>query len=116
MNIDDEDKQEFPSEFTLNFNSFSKDFNTKFVKIERNHPSHPLSSKPNIYVIDESTGKPKLYEENDQDQANHELYGQKDNSKGFATLIKNERKDQNDNHFRMVRLNCLNLKLLKLSL
>jgi hypothetical protein len=34
------------------------------------------------------------------------LYVQKDNSKGFATLIKNERKDQNDNHFRMVRLNC----------
>jgi hypothetical protein len=51
----------FPDEFSIRFNKFDREINAKFSKLNKNSKSEQLSNA-DIYVIDESTGQPKLYQ------------------------------------------------------
>lgn len=54
--------QNFPHEFSLNFNKFDRDFDINFVK--QTFPSvNPVSSgSPDVYVVHDSLSEPKIHE------------------------------------------------------
>ena len=60
---DTETKNKFPSEFSIEFDEFNTRFNIKFIKLSKSDQSYPIASN-NIYIIDEKTGQPVLYQDN----------------------------------------------------
>ena len=51
----------FPNEFSVSFNKLKRNFNLKFSKLQESDRLHPAQNA-DIYVIDESTGKPIQYD------------------------------------------------------
>jgi hypothetical protein len=47
----------FPSQFSVNFKKFNKNFNTSFKQITKIDQYYPLKSA-NVYVIDKKHGRP----------------------------------------------------------
>ena len=62
---DSETKNKFPSEFSIEFDEFNTHFNIKFIKQSKHDLSYPIGSS-DIYVIDEKTGQPVLYQDNEK--------------------------------------------------
>ena len=54
---EEKSENDFPNDFSISFERFGKNFNTKFTK----HVKKNDESTGRIYVIDEITGKPKEY-------------------------------------------------------
>ena len=58
-----ETKNKFPSEFSIELEEFNTRFDIKFIKLSKHDPSYPIGSS-DIYVIDEKTDQPVLYQAN----------------------------------------------------
>jgi hypothetical protein len=90
-----ENDRSFPQHFNLSF-KFENDL--VFVEFSKlNKSEHPISSS-DIYVIDEQSKQPRLYEITSDNKIQHDLYVQTDNKKGFASLIKSK----TDTEFRVL--------------
>ena len=59
---------EFPDKFSIEFNTFNKDFNIQFSKLSKNDHKYPVKSS-DIYIIDALLEKPVEYHIN-YDEAN----------------------------------------------
>ena len=50
----------FPDNFTVNYNKYGDEFNIGFIKINESDPAYPITNS-NVYVIDKKTGKPVVH-------------------------------------------------------
>lgn len=57
----------FPNKFSISFYKFDNYVNKKFLKLPKHDKIHPIKSD-DVYVIDDYTGEPVLYE-----ISNHEV-------------------------------------------